>query len=226
VLVVAIVPAAGLLAAVAAVSLAFDIPIGHIVDDPLAEAGAPPLLGFLSNLGLLLWAGAAGASLVAYLAHRHATDRPLVEARWFFAASAALSTILVLDDTYQFHERLLPQLLGRGQTTLLFAYVVLVGLYVLRFRRVLASTAWLVLAAAGFCFAVSLAVDVFPYAAALLPFDLEIDPEAFASTFAALFGEEAPKFLGIVLWFAYHAHTAAAGLVPGKRVAPDTTSGG
>jgi hypothetical protein len=87
--------------------------------------------------------------VVAVLALRLGQGGDRAEERRFFAASGALTMLLVLDDTFQLHEDLVPRLLGHGQSLILIGYVVLVAAYLWRFRRLLATTEWVVLAAAG-----------------------------------------------------------------------------
>ena len=213
-LVAAILPATAIVVVAAVATRILDIPIQDAMGDPLARLGAHPLLGFVSNLGILLWAAAAGACLVGALGLRHERDADRVEQRTFFAASAALTTLLVLDDMFQLHEDLVPSLLGRGQTFILLGYVVLVGVYLWRFRRLLATTEWALLAAAGAGFAISIGMDVLPLALSYLPGGLGIDTESAPFEFVEHLLEDGAKLVGIALWLAFYLRTAGAMLAP------------
>jgi hypothetical protein len=212
VLALAIVPATAVVGAVAVLSQVQGFPVERLFSDPLAQAGAHPLLGFVSNLGILLWSAAAGACLVAALVLRHGTKPGEREAARFFVVAAALTAILVLDDTFQFHEDLVERLVGRGQTFVLLGYVAIVAAFVVRFRRFMSQSRWVILAIAGVFFAVSIGVDLYPVFIAALPGDMTIDTETDAYDFVSHVVEDGSKFIGIALWFAYFTVTAASEL--------------
>jgi hypothetical protein len=209
-----VVPASLLIGLVAIASRVAQFPLERALSDPLDQADAHPLLGFVSNLGILAWAGAAGVCLVAALVLRSSTEPEHVEARRFFRASGVLTMLLVLDDTFQVHETIVPNLLGRGQTFILIGYVLVVAAYVWRFRASLLAAEWIVFALSGACFAISIGIDLLPVAVSLLPGDAAIDTEASAYEFVSHLVEDGGKFVGIVLWLAFYAGAAAATLVP------------
>ena len=217
-LVAAITPAAALVAVAVIASRILGVPIEDFLSDPLSRVGAHPLIGFISNLGALLWAAAAGACFVALLGLRLALDADRAEERRFFAASAVLTTVLVLDDMFQLHEDLVPRLLGHGQTFILLGYVVLVAAYLWRFRRLLATTEWVILAAAGACFALSIGMDLLPLALSYLPGSLGIDTGSEAFDVVTHVMEDGGKFIGISLWLAYFLRTIAAKLAPSSAL--------
>jgi hypothetical protein len=217
VLTATVVPAVALVAGIAIAGAALDIPVRQALADPLAMAGAPPLLGFLSNLGILIWAGSAGACLVAVLVLRHGTTSGDAEYLRFFVVAGALTTVLVLDDTYQLHEELIPSLLGGGQTFVILGYVVVVATFLWRFRRLILSTEWLILAAAGVTFAASIAIDLLPSALGRLPGGLAIDIGSPSYEYVSSLIEDGMKFVGITLWFVYFVReTVAAVLAIGR----------
>lgn len=212
-LIVAAVPAALFVGLVALASRAVPFPLIQAFYDPLALVDAHPLLGFVSNLGILIWAGAAGICLVTALVVANGSEPQHAEAHRFFLASCALTTLLVLDDTYQVHERIIPTLLDRGQTFVLVGYVVVVAAYVWRFRASLLAAEWIVFALSGACFALSMSIDLVPVAVSLLPGDAAIDKETIGWEIAR-FVEDGAKLVGIVLWLAFYASAAAGALVP------------
>jgi len=213
---IVLLPAVALLALIAVASRAVDVEIEVLTQDPLAVLDAHPLVGFLSNLGIVTWSATVGVCLMATIALRRRGGDD--EAVRFFAASGALTVLLVLDDLFQVHEDLLERVLGRGQTLLILAYIVLVGLYVWRFRRTLQATGYVVLVVAGVFFAVSIAADLLP---AILSF---VTNTARYPEVSHLI-EDGSKFLGIALWLAFYTQAAAdtlgpQGSLPGDDLAP------
>lgn len=202
-----------LIGLVAIASRAVPFPLEQAFYDPLALVDANPLLGFVSNLGILVWAGAAGICLVTALVMASGSEPQHAKAHRFFLASCALTTLLVLDDTFQVHERIIPTLLGSGQTFVLVGYVVVVAAYVWWFRASLLAAEWIVFALSGACFALSMSIDLVPVAVSLLPGDAAIDKETIGWEIAR-FVEDGAKLVGIVLWLAFYASAAAGAVVP------------
>ncbi|NKB88807.1 MAG: hypothetical protein GKS06_11370 [Acidobacteria bacterium] len=80
------------------------VPFDVLIRDVTQVAGLPPVTGALSQLGLLLWA--AAAAICFFVAGINWTANPAV--RRFLVASAVFTTVLALDDTFLWHERVTP----------------------------------------------------------------------------------------------------------------------
>jgi hypothetical protein len=102
------------------------VSVDTLLADPTAAAGVAPLTGMFALLGVMGWVAAAAACAVTGLALRaRGEDR---RAR-FMLGTAAFLTLLALDDAFQFHESLGPEI-GIPERA---SYVVLAG----------AAAAWL-----------------------------------------------------------------------------------
>jgi hypothetical protein len=174
--------------AVAAAVVWFGIPSGVLVRDPIAVVGGAWYTGFLSQLGIFVWAAAAvSCALAATLL----TGRM----RLFFIASAALTLLLGLDDAYLLHEYALPNALGIDEV---FVYVIYVGLtitYFSLFIRQILLTEYTLLAMAFSFFAFSIVMDV-----------------ADVYFLGSQLLEDGAKFVGIVSMAAYYFRTAVQGI--------------
>lgn len=103
-----------------------------LTGDVVAIFGAPPWIGFFSQAGLLLWAAAASFSILAFaVLQGHSNQKSL---SCFLLATASLSTLLLIDDTYLLHEQVLPHF-GIPQIFILCGYIVLGFSYVWCFRQ-------------------------------------------------------------------------------------------
>lgn len=79
-----------------------------LYEDPSAYLGAPPYIGMVSLAGNLLWAAAAGGTLVAALVLRNRGDG---RAGWLFGAAIA-NAVLGIDDALLVHDGWLGDVLG------------------------------------------------------------------------------------------------------------------
>ena len=185
--------------------LAYGIPWDHMLGDPAAALQAPFYLGFVSNVGILLWAAAAGVFLFAARVLALAGG----DARWrrFLFASGAFGALLALDDLFMLHERVLPDVLGIPQPAVAAAYAVDGLAYLAWFSPLIAASAWPVLLAAFGLLAASLGMDQLP-----------------VELYARALWEDAAKLLGIGAWLSYALATSAAALgVPARQRNVDLT---
>ena len=124
--------------------------------DPANTEHFPASTGFFSTLGLLGWAVAAGACMLAavVLGRR---DPPRTT---FFGATAALIALLALDDAYLLHDEVGPQKLGVPQEPI---YLLLVGsaaAWALWFREEILRSDLLVFGWVVVSFGTSIVMDV------------------------------------------------------------------
>lgn len=168
-----------------------DVKISHLTRDPVAIMDAPPYLGFLSSIGILLWSATGAiclfsAGLISKLGPRSAFKR-------FLFISGFLTLILVVDDLFLLHEEVIEDVFSFDEKLILVAYFLAIGIYLLAYRDLILETDFLILGGALFFFGISTVTDKFP-----LP---GIDP---------YLQEDGAKLIGIVSWLAYYMRTSAA----------------
>ena len=173
------------------------VPLSHLTRDPNAVSGAPPYLGFVSQLGILLWAGAVAVCIFSVWLLPPRRQGAGAGTRGFLFASGLLTLMLAFDDVFQLHEQVIPRFV-MSEKAVFACYGVTTVAYFVRFLPVLLTTDCLLLGAALACFGASMGVDLFG-----LPFRTSFDP---------ILLEDGAKFVGIALWLAYFSRTAAAAI--------------
>ena len=190
----------GALAIAALVSVYRNVPIGFVLRDPLATLHAHPLTGVLSNVGVLVWCAGAAICFVTQTLLREQEGQK--EMRAFLLWSGLITSMLLLDDFFQFHDGLIPMYLGKGEDPVYLGYALITAWYLIRFRRVIFASEWSVLFAALAFFALSMVVDAFQ--------------EQWSSPWRILF-EDGFKLLGIVSWSSYLIRTCVRTAAPTRR---------
>jgi len=182
------------------------IPLRRLMLDPTEVTQVPFYTGIMANLGILLWAAAASICLFIsiFLAQ-------MVGKAWknFFLVSGLLTLLLLLDDLLRIHDEIFPLYLGIKGDVLGIGYVLLMVVYLLRFRTLIVQYPYAFLVMALGFFGVSVAIDVAPSGLKHLFAEADI-----------VFFEDGAKLLGIANWLAYFAYLSAAILRPAKLAAP------
>ncbi|OUR93423.1 hypothetical protein A9Q87_04835 [Flavobacteriales bacterium 34_180_T64] len=161
------------------------IPLKTLTSDVTAAADVPLYYGIQSQIGIFFWAAAAAICFLC--------GSTIKSPEWsFFMVSGFLSLFLGLDDIFLFHEVVFPSL-GIHQKVVYLSYVVIFGVYVLKFYKLILQTEFILLAMAFGCFGLSLLIDSFFHNAAPLYTQLI---------------EDGAKFVGIVYWTIYFYSTA------------------
>lgn len=199
-------PAGAMLIAIAIAGWIFGIDIGLLTNDPAAIGRIHPLSGFLSNLGVLLWSGAACVCLfTASVAYRHKA----FEVFAFTMSSGLLSGYLLFDDLFLLHEYLVPSYLQLSEIWVYGFTGVATLTYIIRFRLLILLRSDFVLLALGLgCLALSVIADT-----VMLNLLRRLDQWLF-------FIEDGFKWIGIVCWFSYHLRTCYRFIVEPERFAP------
>ena len=190
---VTVVPAGALLAAVAIVGVFFGVDVGRLLHDPAAVAGMNPLIGLVSNLGVLLWAAAASICLFTAALTRR---RGMHEAFAFTFCAGLLSAYLMLDDLFMFHENLVERYIGMSEKALYLCLGIATLVFLIRFRFFILRTDFgYLLLALGFLAASVLVDTAADYAVPV-----------FAEKFPMLedIAEDGSKWLGIAFWACYY----------------------
>ncbi len=164
-----------------------DAPSTSIINPNLFRL--PLYVGFVSNLGILLWCSVTAICFFTYLL----TSRKPKLFRLspsFFSWSAVISSILLFDDLLLIHEKIVPKYLGISQNTVFMIYGLLILAYFVRWRRQILQTEYLFLLVSLVFFALSIFLDI-----AHLPISHHT------------FFEDSFKFMGILNWSAYYIQT-------------------
>ena len=171
----------------------WNMPYSMFTRDPMALfVKGHPLLGVLSNIGILIWCVGASALAGAFFVLRGIEVKPILRALWI---PSALTFMLLIDDLFMVHEFIFAHLFKISEYFLFGFYAGLTFLYLTLSARVLLErTAFPILALAGVCFVESLYIDTLPDN---------------WSHYHYLY-EDGLKFAGIVLWTTFHVAFATS----------------
>jgi hypothetical protein len=146
---------------------------------------APVYVGLLSNIGILFWCASATICIFSFaVLQKNLDDR---EVLLFLLFSGLMTVVLLLDDLFLYHEEVFPEYLHIPQKAVLAGYGIMIFLYLIRFRKTIIQTEFLVLLFSFGFFGLSIIIDWIPQSTI---------PEHH------LF-EDGSKLLGILSWFAY-----------------------
>lgn len=163
------------------------IPVGKLVRDPVTVANVPVYYGFLSQLGIFIWASTAAVCLFSYkVISASLQDSELTR---FFLIAGCLTLLLGFDDAFLLHDEVFPRL-GVEEHLVFVGYALFVGYFLARFFPMIWRTDFALLAMALIFFSFSIVVDAF---------ELE-------STAGRLM-EDGAKLVGMMSWLAYFAVT-------------------
>ena len=161
-----------------------DVSIEMLTKDPVAVADLPAYTGFVSQLGIFIWAATAAVCLFTFAIQQRALKR---SGGSFLLASGLLTFALGFDDAFLLHEQVLPGF-GVDQYVVMVGYMVLVLCYLgYFFRQIWRTDYWLLACALAF-FACSVAIDWW-------------DPQIDRSTLFLF--EDGAKLIGLVCWAVY-----------------------
>ncbi len=148
----------GLLILVFIISRQFDIPIARFTRDPAAIFNAHPFTGVISNIGILFW---CSTSAVCFFVSALQFKKGNIAAGRFLLFSGLLTSALLFDDLFMFHEYVLPKLLHIPQYVTYLGYLVLVLIYFIKFRSEILRANYVILLIACIFFSLSILSDIF-----------------------------------------------------------------
>lgn len=184
------------------------VPIYHLMGDPAKIADSPFYLGMVTKFGILLWCATAAVCLFTSL-YLKPLNLSLKHQRFLFMAGL-ITTILMLDDSFQLHEEVLPNYLGISEKIIYLAYAMMVALYLIKFHKIILNSRYLLFLELAFvCFALSILLDM----RAII--DL-VDMGLIYDRDRALL-ENGFKLFGIVSWFTYFSLTCKEQLEQGMH---------
>jgi hypothetical protein len=215
------VPALMFMLAVAALASLHDgISVGVLLSDPASTLGTHPLLGVQSNLGVLVWCAAAAICLFSSAILRFTrTDK---EVRSFLLWAGVITSVLLLDDFFLFHDDLaLRYLPFDGDANyvdefIIASYGLALALYLVRFRERILGSEYLLLLILAFLFLGLSAILDFFTAPVIDSFVHRFFYEEWDRSWT-LFFEDGFKFLGIVSWGGYWVRTCLCAIAPDQE---------
>ena len=184
-----------LLAFVALMRVAYQVPVIFFTRDISAIGRLHPLAGSVSSLGCFVWGASAATCFFTIIVFRSLGFR---YGYWFLLCSGLLSFYLMLDDFFLIHEVLAQLYLGVRQTIVVGVLALVVLAYLFLFRKLILTTNFTILIGALIFFALSVAIDQSPLASILK--SLIGDWEDFF--------EDGFKLLGILCWYGYFIDTS------------------
>ncbi|PSB00590.1 hypothetical protein [Merismopedia glauca] len=184
------------------ISLKTKIPIEIFLKDPALVAGSNglinsglnfsinPLVGAVSNIGILLWCISATISFLGFLILKKNGKKN--ESGSFLFYSGILTSTLLVDDLFLVHEAIAPKLLKINQEIVYLFLGIATALWLLKFRKTILRTDYIPLVLAFIFFGLSIVFDrIIDWSAInLASFQIEIF-------------EDGSKLFGIVSWMAY-----------------------
>jgi len=196
------------LCAVAVIGLKMDVPMYMFMRDPAAILHAHPLTGVVSNLGVLFWSASAAICFFTWSILRQTlADRFPI----FFLWAGLLTSLLLLDDFFQFHDAIFPHYFHVPEKLTYLSYVVFTVCLIVAFRKCILRTDYIISLSALCFFALSVGVDV-----------VQDHIEPFLGQWRILF-EDGFKFLGIVGWFGYFFRTCFVAIASARDRSTPTT---
>jgi hypothetical protein len=175
------------------------VPANHLTRDVISIFDGAPYHGIISTMGTLLWCATAAICLFA-AAQPVDRSAPSLANRRFLLAAGALTSWLLIDDQFLFHEVICPQYLGiREEFPLAMDALLALG-FLVAFRRTILAHDYLVLLLAGGLLAGSIGMDLFI---------------AFPGHYLV---EDGLKLLGIGAWLGFFASCARRHLATARPV--------
>ncbi|WP_026006156.1 hypothetical protein [Moritella dasanensis] len=180
----------GLLFSITMISGYYNIPISSFTRDPTVVLGGPSYVGFISNIGMLFWAFTAAICLFSSVIHKQGNNKTTSQ---FLLYSGLLTLWLLLDDMFMLHDSLLPNHLMIPEKLVYLGYVVMVLVYLVKFRTEILSHEYATLFIAFSFFALSVLAD------------LLLEQQGYEFLL-----EDGFKLFGIVTWFIFFFRTCRA----------------
>lgn len=174
------------------------ISVQTLTRDVSAVANAPFYSGAISNLGVLVWGAAVAITWFSFSLLREIGVNK--EFSRFFLFSSGLTSILLLDDLFLVHEQVFPKYLNVPEKLVFVGYGIIILLYLVKFRKTILKTDFLLLILAFGFFGLSVVIDLLP----IVESRLGIEDQFLL--------EDGFKLLGILSWLTYYAKACAAAL--------------
>jgi len=167
-----------------------DISIAIFTRDPTTIANLPPLIGVASSLGVMLWTATVMICLSSWAILRHSPSETRFST--FLLCSGFMTMLLSFDDLFLLHDYIFPVYLGVSEKIIFPGYAGLIFFGIVKFKKCILKTEYLILLIALVFFGLSLFIDRF-----------QSHIGSFIGDWRILL-EDGFKLLGIVGWFGYY----------------------
>jgi len=175
-----------------------DLSVAFLLRDITATGNLPFYAGFVSQLMVILWSAALAVCLLTLVIVKRRTG-DFVRSRRLLLFGSILTGILLVDDTFLFHEVIAPEYLHIAEEIVFAGYLGIgIAFVVLNWREIL-STEFLLLILALAMFGLSIVLDEIPV--------LDLQVRYFWEQLELLL-EDGLKFAGIATWLLYFARYA------------------
>lgn len=192
------------LALIVAVKLLGKASFEEMTRDMSAVGGLHPLAGILSQLGLMVWAGAATICFLTAIFLYRAGET----GAGFFFSGGLLTTWLLLDDAFMFHEALAQWYLGIDEKLVYIGLILVTLTWLCAYRRLLLAVGPFFLLAALAMFAGSVVIDLMP----------ENKPPLLHLGDWRSILEDGAKWTGIILWLTFQLEASLAFIEKSPRL--------
>ncbi|HVG40491.1 MAG TPA: hypothetical protein VM888_02675 [Chitinophagaceae bacterium] len=196
--------------------MVYGINVWYFTKDPNAlNKEGDFYFGAFSNLGVIFWTIAATLCFFGtFYLKRYNPGSPL---RSFLLHGGIFTTILLLDDLYMWHEQMFPVYFGISAHFVYATYLAYGIFFIVRFRKEIFKTEYLILLASAFLISLSVLVDVLHDSSRLYVFFLKITgmPQGLLDEMAVLL-EETAKGMGILTWLIYFSRVLFKNVLPAK----------
>ncbi|AFZ12518.1 hypothetical protein Cri9333_1628 [Crinalium epipsammum PCC 9333] len=174
------------------------IPFEILAADPLSITKSPFYYGAISNIGVLFWCSTASVCFFCFAIFFNKKIKK--EFSQFFLFSGSLTSLLLLDDLFLLHEEVFPKYLNVSEKCVAVIYGIIALLYLIKFRKTILKTEFILLILAFIFFGLSLIID-----------NIGIITYFFkkAHLLISIF-----KLLGIITWFSYFSRTCIGVINP------------
>lgn len=172
------------------------IPIGNLTRDPSNILSSPFYLGAISSLGIMLWTATASICIfTGFICQRSGKN---LELSHFLLASGLLTTVLMFDDLFLFHEIVFPHRLHVPEYVVYGVYILAPLSLLACYWRLILRTEFPLFVAAGCFLGASMLADTLTNVS--------------ADTSIKFLIEDGLKLFGIMSWFIYYVRLCLAEL--------------
>ena len=150
-----------LLCLIVLVNLYTGVPLEIFTRDPAAIAGINPFVGIVSNIGVLFWCIGASICLFSFFNIADRQTNKINDYTFFLLFFGLTTLVLLLDDLFLFHEVIAPNIFHISEKYIYILYGIIVLFGIVRFRKIIFQTEWIILGLAFIFFVLSIAIDLF-----------------------------------------------------------------
>ena len=175
-----------------------DASLAFFLRDIVATGNLPFFAGFVSQLEGILWSASLSVCLFALIVMQR-QNSDFAGSKRFFLQGGILTSMLLLDDVFLFHEEIAPDYLHISEKVVIATYLIMGIVFVFSNWREILSSEYFILTLALAMFGASIFLDATP---------IEVFPARYFWEQLELFLEDGFKFAGIATWLTYFVRHA------------------